>query len=70
MGAVFFLVVAILDVIAAWALYILLAPVNQGFSLLAAWFRVVYAAIYATTIIQLFNALISSAGQASRRRSM
>ena len=53
----FFLIVAILDVVVAWALYILFTPVNKSLSLLAAWFRVVYAAIYAVALTNLFSAL-------------
>lgn len=34
-----------LDVVIAWALYVLLAPVNRSLSLLAAWFRLIYTAI-------------------------
>lgn len=45
-GIVLYLVVAILDVIVAWGLYSLLQPVNESLSLLAAWFRMVYAAIF------------------------
>ena len=52
-----FLVVAILDVVVAWALYVLLTPVNKSLSLLAAWFRIVYAAIFAVALINLFSAL-------------
>ena len=33
------------DVVIAWALYILLAPVNRSLSLLMAWFQLVYAAV-------------------------
>lgn len=57
MGIFFFLIVAILDVIVAWALYVLLKPANKSLSLLAAWFRIVYAAIFASTLINLFTAL-------------
>lgn len=56
-GIFFFLVVAILDVVVAWALYILLKPANKSLSLLAAWFRIVYAAIFASALINLFTAL-------------
>jgi F0F1-type ATP synthase membrane subunit c/vacuolar-type H+-ATPase subunit K len=56
-GIFIFLVVAILDVVVAWALYILLKPVNKRLSLLAAWFRVVYAAIFATALTNLVNVL-------------
>ena len=54
-GIGIFLIVAILDVVVAWALYILLKPVNNSISLLAAWFRVVYAAIL---VFALNNLLI------------
>jgi Domain of unknown function (DUF4386) len=33
------------DVVIAWALYVLLAPVNRSLSLLTAWFQLVYAAV-------------------------
>ena len=52
-----FLIVAILDVVVAWALYILLKPVNNSISLLAAWFRVVYAAVLAFALNNLLIVL-------------
>jgi len=45
------LVTLLLDVVIAWALYILLAPVNRSLSLLTAWFRLVY------TMVALFGLL-------------
>jgi hypothetical protein len=56
-GIVLFLIVAILDVVVAWALYVLLKPVNKSLSLLAAWFRLVYAAVFASALLNLFNVL-------------
>lgn len=56
-GVLFFLVVAILDVVVAWALYILFIPANKNLSLLAAWFRIVYAAILASVLNDLTSAL-------------
>jgi len=53
-GIICFLIVAILDVVVAWALYVLLKPVNESLSLLAAWFRVVYGAIFAIALSNLF----------------
>lgn len=50
-------VVAILDVVVAWGIYIVLRSVNPGLSLLAAWFRVAYAAAFAAAIGGLFAAL-------------
>lgn len=45
-----FLVVAVLDVVVAWALYEFLRPVDRSIALLAAWLRVAYAAIFAAAI--------------------
>ena len=44
-GIFSYLVVFICDVLVAWALYVLLIPVNRALSLLTAWFRLVYTAI-------------------------
>jgi hypothetical protein len=43
------------DIIIAWALYVLLAPVNRAISLLAALFRLVYAGV---AIVATFNLAI------------
>jgi hypothetical protein len=43
------------DVIIAWALYILLAPVNRALSLLAAWCQVVYAGGALSSVFSLLN---------------
>jgi hypothetical protein len=40
-----YLVTFILDIVVAWALYVLLAPVNRALSLLTAWFRLVYVVV-------------------------
>lgn len=55
-GIFIFLIVAILDIIVAWALYILFKPVNKSLSLLTAWFRLAYAPIFAFALTYLFNA--------------
>jgi len=51
------LIVAILDVIVALALYVVLRPVNRSLSMLAAWFRLVYAAIFVASIANLLLAV-------------
>lgn len=69
-----FLVVAILDVVVAWALYVLLRPVNEILALLVAWLRVVYAAVFAYALVNLFDvaqlvhggAASATAGQAEQ----
>ena len=44
-GMLCHLITLILDVVIAWALYVLFVPVNRALSLLAAWFRLVYTVI-------------------------
>jgi len=62
LGIVSLLIVAILDVVVAWALYVLLKPVHKSLSLLAAWFRVVYATIFGIALNNLFNVLLLLSG--------
>ncbi len=56
-----YIIVIVLDVVVAWALYVFLKPINKSISLIAGWFRIVYAAIFATclfnlvTVIRLLN---------------
>jgi len=57
LGAVGLVVVAILDVAVAWGLYIVLRSVSPSLSLLGAWFRIGYAAIFVMAINNLFSAL-------------
>jgi hypothetical protein len=51
-----FLVVILLDLFIAWALYKLLRPVNRDLSLLTAWLRVAFAAVFASALIGLVDA--------------
>jgi hypothetical protein len=50
-------IVAVLDVVVAWALYIVLVPANKTLSALAAWLRVIYAGIFMFAISKLYLAL-------------
>lgn len=52
-GIFAYLIVFVCDVIVAWALYILLTPVNKSLSLLTAWFRLVYTAIALFGLLKL-----------------
>src|SRR4029453_7306957 len=52
-----FVIVAGLDVLVAWALYVLLRPVNPSIAVLAAWLRVVYAAVFAAALSNLVVAV-------------
>jgi hypothetical protein len=57
LGMVGFLVIFFLDVIIAWALYIVFRRANRDVSLLAAWFRLVYTVFLGAALIYLFQAL-------------
>ena len=41
------------DVVMAWALYVLLAPVNRALSLLASWLQLIYAAMALAAVVNL-----------------
>ena len=49
--------VAILDVVVAWALFRVFKPVNAALSKLAAWLRVAYAAVFMVAISQLLGVI-------------
>jgi hypothetical protein len=50
-------VVALLDVVVAWGLYIVLMPANRNLSALAAWLRVIYAGIFIFAISKPYVAM-------------
>ncbi|NOU70935.1 DUF4386 family protein [Paenibacillus sp. LMG 31458] len=56
-GLISFVIVLILDVLVAWALYVLLKPVNKNLAMLAACFRLVYTAIFGVALSNFFNVL-------------
>jgi len=55
-GITAFLVVIMLDLLIAWALYKLLRPISNDLSLLTAWLRVAFAAVFASALIGLVDA--------------
>lgn len=57
LGIGLFMIVALLDIIVAWALYVYLIPINKHLSLLTAWLRLAYAAILVVVLINLINVL-------------
>jgi len=65
LGIAALFVVVILDIVVARALLTFFAPVHQGLARLAAWLRIIYAAIFAVAISQLVAVLplLGSAGQ-------
>lgn len=52
-GIAALVVVLLLDVVVAWALYVLLEPVNERLALLAAWFRLAYTAVHGAALLGL-----------------
>jgi hypothetical protein len=54
------------DVVVAWALYVLLKPVDENLSLLTAWFRLVYTVI---ALVALLN-LVTVSGLLSATNSL
>ena len=56
-GILCLLINAVLDLVGAWALYIVLKPVNKSLSLLSAWFRVAYTVML---VVALSNLVVTS----------
>lgn len=50
------LVVALLDIVVAWALYVLLKPVHATLALLVGWLRLAYAIGFAVALFNLLDA--------------
>ncbi len=63
-GLVSFLVIFLVDVIVAWALYIVFRESDRDLSLLAAWFRIVYTVFLGVAIVFFFQALQLLSGAA------
>lgn len=57
LGAVGFLVIAVLDVVIAWALHVVFRQVNRDVSLAAAWFRLAYSAMLGVAVAPLFQVI-------------
>jgi Domain of unknown function (DUF4386) len=56
-GMVSFLAIFVIDVVVAWALYVLFKRVSQELSLVTAWFRIVYTVFLGVAVIFLYQAL-------------
>jgi Domain of unknown function (DUF4386) len=57
LGLVGFLVVFVLDLVIAWALYVLFRHQSRDISLLTAWFRLVYTSLLGVALLFLFLVL-------------
>ncbi|WP_417799204.1 DUF4386 domain-containing protein [Tenacibaculum sp.] len=51
------LIIVILDIIVAWALFIFLCSINKSLALLAAWFRIVYSILFVVSLFYLIHTL-------------
>lgn len=56
-GVFCYLIVIVLDLVVAWALYVFLKPLNDSLSLLAAWCRLVYTTIFSTALVNYYSVL-------------
>jgi len=52
-----YLITFISDVVVAWALYVLLKPIDDNLSLLTAWFRLVYTVMAIVALLDLVTVL-------------
>lgn len=57
LGIAALVVVVALDVVVAWALLTFFGPVDHRLAMLAAWFRLAYAAVFAVAVGQLLGVL-------------
>lgn len=53
-------IIVIADIVAAWALYVFLAPVHKNLSLLGAWLRLIYTAVLGIAVSSLIFVLLLS----------
>ncbi|WP_306013431.1 MULTISPECIES: DUF4386 domain-containing protein [unclassified Allomuricauda] len=61
--AIFLIFITIVaDIVVAWALYVFLKPVNKSLSLLTAWFRLLYTAVYLVAITNLIKVFTLTKG--------
>jgi len=56
-GLLSFLIIFLLDVVIAWALYVLFRSISKELSLLTAWFRLVYTVFLGVAVIFFFAVL-------------
>ena len=64
LGLVAFLVIFLVDVVVAWALYVVFRGFDRDLSLLTAWFRIVYTVFLGVAIVFFFQALQLLSGAA------
>ncbi len=52
-----FVLILVLDVVVAWALYVYFRKIDKDISLLAAWFRLVYTVIFGASLVSYFKVM-------------
>jgi len=57
LGLVAFLVIAVIDVVVAWGLFVVLREVHHDLALLAAWSRLAYTVMLAVALVFLFQVI-------------
>ena len=57
-GVFSWLLIAVCDILAAWALYVIFKNINTGLALLSTWFRLVYAAILGAGLLNFVVVLL------------
>lgn len=57
LGVTGFLGIFLVDIVVAWALFVLFRPVHRDLSLLAAWFRLTYTVVLGAALAFLYAAL-------------
>jgi Domain of unknown function (DUF4386) len=57
LGIVSLFLVIVLDVVVAWALFRVFSPVSTSISMLAAWFRIVFAGVFLVAVGELVGVL-------------
>jgi hypothetical protein len=57
LGIVSLFLVIVLDVVVAWALFRVFSPVSRTVSMLAAWFRIVFAGVFLVAVVELVGVL-------------
>ncbi|MBN9605790.1 MAG: DUF4386 domain-containing protein [Actinomycetales bacterium] len=71
LGVASWVAIALLDVLVAWALFVLVAPAGRSRALLVAWFRVVYAALLgAGVVFQLLALEVATGAESSPELAM
>lgn len=65
LGIFGFFIVLVMDLLVTWALYIYFKDINKNLSLLTAWFRLIYSAVLAVSLLNIVKVAIMTSGPIS-----